>query len=43
MRYFENPYVGPHGEVPGETPLPSVDDFAQRASDMVKESFQASY
>ncbi|VDM30438.1 unnamed protein product [Hydatigera taeniaeformis] len=42
MRYFKNPYVGPLGEVPSETPLPSVDDLAQWASDMVKESFQIS-
>nr|CDS18347.1 Lancl1 protein [Echinococcus granulosus] len=42
MRYFQNPYVGPHGEVPSSTPLPSVDDFAQMASDMVKDCFQVS-
>ncbi|CUT99051.1 Lancl1 protein [Echinococcus multilocularis] len=42
MRYFQNPYVGPYGEVPSGTPLPSVDDFVQMASDMVKDCFQVS-
>ena len=42
MRYFENPYVGPDGEVPASAALHSSSDVAKEAMNMVKECFDAS-